>query len=175
MTELLTISEISRRSGIASSALRFYEDRGLIHSQRAGAGHRHFPRSALRTIAFIVFAQRMGLSLEEIRTELAKLPANRVPRRADWARLSASWAQRIDERIAELERLRAGLTQCIGCGCLSLKQCQLANPGDVASRFGSGARYVLGDSRPIKGRGRRLDQLFVRRPQAGCRNERPSG
>jgi MerR family transcriptional regulator, redox-sensitive transcriptional activator SoxR len=149
-TGLLTITEVSRRSGVASSALRFYEERGLIRSERAGSGHRRYPRAALRRIAFIVFAQRMGLSLQEIATELAKLPENRVPHSTDWARLSASWTRRIDERIAELERLRAGLTQCIGCGCLSLKHCQLANPADYAARFGPGPRYLMNEGRRRK-------------------------
>ena len=128
--ELLTISEVARRSGVASSALRFYEQRGLIASQRTGSGHRRFPRAVLRRIAFIVFAQKIGLSLDEIAAELRKLPRNHVPERSDWAKLSESWTRRVDERIAELQRLRAGLTQCIGCGCLSLQQCRLANPGD---------------------------------------------
>ena len=147
MSGLLTISEVSRRSGVAASALRFYEERGLIKSERAGSGHRRYPRAALRRIAFIVFAQRMGLTLEEVGAELAKLPENRVPDRSDWAKLSASWAKRIDERIAELERLRAGLTRCIGCGCLSLRECQLANPGDRVGRLGPGPRYWIGDKR----------------------------
>jgi MerR family redox-sensitive transcriptional activator SoxR len=143
MADLLTITQVSRRSGVASSALRFYEQRGLIMSERAGSGHRRYERAALRRIAFIVFAQKMGLSLDEIGAELAKLPANRVPQSADWARLSSSWTRKIDARIAELERLRAGLTQCIGCGCLSLKQCQLANPADMAAGLGPGPRYLM--------------------------------
>ena len=133
---------------MATSALRFYEERSLIHSQRTSAGHRRFPRDVVRRVAFIVFAQRVGLTLEEVRDELARLPANHVPRRSDWARLSSSWTRRIDERIAELERLRAGLTQCIGCGCLSLDRCKLANPGDRAARQGAGPRFWLGDPRP---------------------------
>ena len=141
MADILTITEVSRRSGVASSALRFYEDRGLIASERTGAGHRRYPRAVLRRIAFIVFAQRIGLSLEEIGVELAKLPMNRVPERSDWAKLSAGWTRRVDEQIAELQRLKAGLTQCIGCGCLSLQQCQFANPGDRAGRAGSGPRF----------------------------------
>ena len=145
MAELLTISEVSRRSGVASSALRFYEDRGLIRSERAGSGHRRYPRAVLRRIAFVVFAQRVGLTLEEIGAELAKLPPDRVPTRRDWARLSSGWGARIEERIAELERLRAGLTECIGCGCLSLERCKLANPGDRAAGYGPGPRYWLGD------------------------------
>ena len=99
-------------------------------------------------MAFIVFAQKIGLTLDEIGTELGKLPADRVPKRADWARLSKSWESRIDERIAELERLRESLTDCIGCGCLSLARCKLANPGDRAARGGPGARYWVGDPRP---------------------------
>src|ERR1700758_2051368 len=143
MSGMLTISEVARRSGVAASALRFYEERGLVKSERAGSGHRRYPRAVLRRIAFIVFAQRMGLTLDEVGAELAKLPENRVPQRADWARISASWTRRIDERIAELERLRAGLTRCIGCGCLSLKQCQLSNPADTAARLGPRPRYLM--------------------------------
>jgi MerR family redox-sensitive transcriptional activator SoxR len=147
MSGLLTISEVARRSGVAASALRFYEDRGLIRSERAGSGHRRYQRAVLRRIAFIVFAQRMGLTLDEVGVELAKLPENRVPERSDWAKLSGSWTRRIDEQIAELERLRAGLTRCIGCGCLSLSECQLSNPGDRAAKLGPGPRYWIADRR----------------------------
>jgi MerR family redox-sensitive transcriptional activator SoxR len=147
MADLLTISEVSQRSGVAASALRFYEERGLIHSERSGAGHRRYPRAVLRRIAFIVFAQRMGLTLEEIGAEVTKLPRNRAPNRADWEKISGTWTRRIDERIAELQRLRQGLTRCIGCGCLSLKDCQLSNPGDRAGRNGPGPRYWMGDAR----------------------------
>ncbi|HTX30823.1 MAG TPA: redox-sensitive transcriptional activator SoxR [Solirubrobacteraceae bacterium] len=150
MAELLTISEISRRSGVASSALRFYEERGLIRSERAGSGHRRYPRSVLRRIAFIVFAQRIGLSLEEIGAELAKLPADRAPNRRDWSRLSSEWRTRIDQRIAELERLRSGLAECIGCGCLSLDRCALSNPDDLAARHGPGPRFWIGDRGPAR-------------------------
>ena len=142
---LLTIGEIARRSGVAASALRFYESRGLIRSERAGSGHRRFARAVLRQIAFIVFAQRVGLSLDEIKGELARLPDNAVPTRGSWARLSKKWTSRIDQRIAELERLKTGLTGCIACGCLSLDRCRLANPGDRAARRGPGPRYWLGD------------------------------
>ena len=141
MADLLTISEISQRSGVASSALRFYEARGLVHSERAGSGHRRYSREVLRRIAFIVFAQKVGLSLDDIATELSKLPNNRVPEKGDWAKLTSTWTKRISDRIAELERLRAGLTQCIGCGCLSLQQCKIANPGDRAATLGPGPRY----------------------------------
>ncbi len=145
MAELLTIGDVARRSGVAASALRFYEGRGLITSERAGSGHRRYPRPVLRRIAFIVFAQRLGLTLDEIGEELAKLPDNRVPSRNDWSRLSGRWSARIDERIAELERLKLGLTDCIGCGCLSLSRCKLANPADRAAALGAGPRYWLGD------------------------------
>jgi len=144
-SNLLTISEVSRRSGVASSALRFYDERGLIASERAGSGHRRFRRPVLRRIAFIVFAQRMGMTLDEIGAELAKLPPERAPSRRDWSRLSSTWTARIDNRIAELERLRAGLTECIGCGCLSLDRCKLANPDDRAARLGPGPRYWIAD------------------------------
>lgn len=150
MPDLMTIGEVARRSGVATSALRFYEERGLISSERAGSGHRRYARSVLRRIAFVVFAQRVGLTLQEIGTELAKLPPDRAPTRRDWSRLSRGWSARIDERIAELERLKIGLTECIGCGCLSLERCKLANPGDRASGLGPGPRYWVGD-RPLGG------------------------
>jgi MerR family redox-sensitive transcriptional activator SoxR len=147
MAALLTIGEVSRRSGVAASALRFYEQRGLIASERAGSGHRHYPRPVLRRIAFIVFAQRIGLTLEEIGAELANLPPGRAPTRRDWSRLSQRWSTRIDDRIAELERLKLGLTECIGCGCLSLDRCKLANPLDRAAAHGAGPPYRMGDRR----------------------------
>jgi MerR family transcriptional regulator, redox-sensitive transcriptional activator SoxR len=148
MLPLLTIGEVAQRSGVAASALRFYEERGLIASERAGAGHRRYSRAVLRRIAFIVFAQRIGLTLDEIGAELAKLPSDRAPTRRDWSRLTRSWVSRIDQRIAELERLKLGLTECIGCGCLSIERCRLANPGDRAARLGPGPRYWVGD-RPL--------------------------
>ena len=151
MAELLTIGEVSRRSGVASSALRFYEERGLIGSERSGSGHRRYQRPVLRRIAFIVFAQRVGLTLEEVGEELAKLPGNRAPTKGDWSRLSSTWSARIEERIAELERLKLGLTECIGCGCLSLDRCRFANPEDRAARQGPGPRYWIGD-RPLSAR-----------------------
>jgi MerR family transcriptional regulator, redox-sensitive transcriptional activator SoxR len=148
MADLLTIGELAARSGVATSALRYYEERGLIAGERTSAGHRRYPRAVARRVAFIVFAQRVGLTLEEIGAELEKLPADRVPTRRDWSALSRSWTTRIDERIAELERLRRGLTECIGCGCLSLDRCKLANPGDRAARLGPGPRYWIGDASP---------------------------
>jgi MerR family redox-sensitive transcriptional activator SoxR len=147
MKSLLTISEVSRRSGVASSALRFYEQKGLIKSERAGSGHRRYPRVALRRIAFIVFAQRIGMTLNEISEELAKLPDGSVPIGRDWARLSGAWTRRIDEHIELLNRLRESLTGCIGCGCLSLDRCRLANPGDRAAQIGPGPRHWIADGR----------------------------
>src|SRR5215813_6545270 len=148
MNDVMTIGEVAKRSGVATSALRFYEDQGLIRSERTNSGHRRYPRAVIRRVAFIVFAQRVGLSLDEIRAELAKLPSNRVPERADWGKLSGAWSKRIDAKIGELQRLKAGLTECIGCGCLSLDRCRLANPGDRAGRRGPGPRYWIGDKRP---------------------------
>jgi MerR family redox-sensitive transcriptional activator SoxR len=148
MSSLLTITAVSRRSGVAASALRYYEQRGLISSERAGSGHRRYPRPVLRRIAFIVFADRIGLTLDEIGAELAKLPPGQVPSRRDWARLSRTWTSRIDSRISELERLRASPTECIGCGCLSLARCKLANPDDRAAGLGPGPRYWIGDLPP---------------------------
>jgi MerR family redox-sensitive transcriptional activator SoxR len=142
--DVLTIGEVAARSGVAASALRFYEDQRLIGSVRTDAGHRRYPRAVIRRVAFIVFAQKIGLSLEEIRTELDKLPHNRVPERADWAKLSSGWTARIRERIAELERMEASLTECIGCGCLSLDRCRFSNPGDRAARQGPGPRAWVG-------------------------------
>jgi len=149
MSTLLTIGEVARRSGVASSALRFYEERSLIMSERAGSGHRRYPRPVLRRIAFIVFAQRVGLTLDEVGAELAKLPPERAPTRRNWLRIARTWTARIDQRIAELERLKLGLAECIGCGCLSLERCRLANPGDRAARLGPGPRYWVGDRPPV--------------------------
>jgi MerR family redox-sensitive transcriptional activator SoxR len=147
VSSALTIGEVAVRSGVATSALRFYEDQGLISSERTDSGHRRYPRTVLRLVAFIVFAQKVGLSLEEIRLQLAKLPRNRAPERTDWAKLSASWTKRIEDRIAELERMKSTLGECIGCGCLSLDRCQLANPSDRAARRGAGPRYWIQSSR----------------------------
>ena len=144
----LSVGELAERTGVATSALRFYEERGLIHAARNSSGHRRYPRAVARRVAFIAFAQRLGLSLEEIRAELDKLPTDRVPTGADWDRLTQTWSARIAERIAELERLRHGLTDCIGCGCLSLERCKVLNPYDRAASQGPGPRFWLGDARP---------------------------
>lgn len=137
----LKINEIARRSGVNASALRYYEERGLITSERSGAGHRRYPRSTLRRVAFIIFAQRIGLSLDEIGVELAKLPNERVPNAEDWSQLSSKWLERVDQKIEELQRLKTGLTSCIGCGCLSFEACQFANPDDRVAARGPGPRF----------------------------------
>lgn len=142
---MLTIGEVAERTGVARSALRFYESEGLIEADRSSGGQRRFPRHMLRRVAFIRVAQRVGLSLDEIREALATLPEGRTPTKADWTRLSRSWRPRIDEQIAVLERLRDQLSSCIGCGCLSLRSCALYNPQDVAAELGEGPRYLLGD------------------------------
>jgi MerR family redox-sensitive transcriptional activator SoxR len=143
---LLSIGELSARSGLAPSALRFYEARGLLPAERTAGGQRRYPRSALRRLAFVRSAQQVGLSLEEIEQLLARLPDGRTPTVADWRRLSAPWRRRLDERISGLESLRDSLTSCIGCGCLSLRTCALYNPDDRAAALGTGARYLLGDT-----------------------------
>ena len=138
----LTIGELAARSGAAPSALRYYESRGLISSERTAGNQRRYPRAMLRRVAFIRTAQRVGLSLDEIAEALAGLPAGRAPARADWARLSAAWRPRIDAQIARLERLRDKLDGCIGCGCLSLDRCALNNPDDEAAARGPGAVFL---------------------------------
>lgn len=141
-TDLLSIGEVARRSGFAPSALRYYEREGLVESVRSGGGQRRYPRAVLRRLAFLRAAQNVGLSLEEIRSALAALPAARTPTKADWSRLSTAWQTRLDEQIAGLLALRDGLTSCIGCGCLSLRRCALSNPGDTAAADGPGARFL---------------------------------
>jgi MerR family transcriptional regulator, redox-sensitive transcriptional activator SoxR len=143
---LLTIGEVAERTGVAVSALRFYDAEGFITSTRTGGGQRRFARDVLRRVAFIRVAQTIGLSLDEVRDALATLPQGRTPTKADWARLSRAWRPRLDEQILLLERLRDQLTSCIGCGCLSLQACALYNPGDRAAALGQGARYLLGDT-----------------------------
>ena len=145
MDEDLTIGALSQRTGVATSALRYYESEGLIHADRSPGGQRRYARATLRRVSFIRIAQQVGLSLDEIRSALASLPDNRTPDEKDWARLSASWRPRLDAQIAVLERLRDRLDGCIGCGCLSLSYCRLLNPGDHAAERGPGPRYILDD------------------------------
>lgn len=143
MKSILTISEVAKRTGVAASALRYYEERGLIKSERADSGHRRYSRATLRRIAFITFAQRVGLSLDEISNELSKLPTDRIPTEKDWSVLSSKWIKRIEHQMAGLENLKSGLLECIGCGCLSFEKCHLANPEDRTGCNGPGPRYWL--------------------------------
>jgi MerR family transcriptional regulator, redox-sensitive transcriptional activator SoxR len=141
-TDLITIGDLATRTGVAVSAIRFYEARGLIAALRTVGNQRRFLRADIRRVSFILIAQGMGLSLEEIGIELAALPGERTPNAADWAAISKGLRARIDARIAALERTRANLDGCIGCGCLSLKRCALYNPGDIAAREGTGPRFA---------------------------------
>lgn len=140
--DLLTVGDIAKRSGFAASAIRYYESEGLVTAHRNAGGQRRFERSVLRRLAFIRAAANVGLTLEEIRAELAGLPDNRTPTRADWQRVSRHWRGRLDEQIAALTRLRDGLDSCIGCGCLSMQTCGVTNPTDVAASMGAGAAYL---------------------------------
>ena len=142
----LSIGDVARRTGLATSALRFYEERALIGSLRTPGNQRCYTRDVIRRVSFILAAQRVGLSLEEIRAVLDDLPAGRAPTRDDWNELARRWKPWLDERIAALERLRDQLSSCIGCGCLSLDRCALYNPDDVAGLLGTGPRYLMGDS-----------------------------
>jgi len=136
----LSIGELSARSGVSVSALRFYERQGLIASERTSGNQRRYPRTTLRRVAFVRVSQRVGLSLSDIRAALASLPADRAPSPADWERISQGWRSQLDARIAELQRLREGLSSCIGCGCLSLEVCGLANADDALGSEGPGSR-----------------------------------
>ncbi|MDR6834301.1 MULTISPECIES: redox-sensitive transcriptional activator SoxR [unclassified Sphingopyxis] len=144
-TDLIAIGELSARTGVAVSAIRFYEAKGLVEALRTGGGQRRFLRADIRRVSFILIAQQLGLSLGEIAAELGRLPAGRTPNGADWTRISTALRARIDGQIAALERTRALLGNCIGCGCLSLKKCGLYNPQDKAAQRGAGPRYVMGD------------------------------
>ncbi|MBA9006383.1 redox-sensitive transcriptional activator SoxR [Thermomonospora cellulosilytica] len=139
----LTVGQLSRRSGVAVSALHFYEAKGLIRSRRTAGNQRRFSRDTLRRVAFIRVSQRVGIPLAEIREALARLPEERTPTVEDWAALSEAWRRKLDERIAQLQRLRDDLTGCIGCGCLSLSVCTLANPADRLAEEGPGPRRLL--------------------------------
>ncbi|MFD4292631.1 redox-sensitive transcriptional activator SoxR [Rhodococcus sp. NPDC058505] len=141
-TDLLTVGEVSERSGLAPSALRYYETQGLIESTRTTGNQRRYQRSVLRKIAFIRAARGIGLTLDEIAATMSTLPGGRAPTRSDWARVSRSWRGRIEEQIEALEALRDGLESCIGCGCLSLQTCALSNPNDAAATYGPGAAFL---------------------------------
>ena len=140
----LSVGQLSARSGVAVSALRFYESEGLISSRRTEGNQRRFPREMLRRVAFVRAAQRVGIPLNDIRAALDNLKGKRAPTRDDWARLSAAWRGELDDRILRLQELRDRLTGCIGCGCLSIDRCPFANPGDVLGAEGPGPRRLLG-------------------------------
>ncbi len=146
LPNILTIGDLAARSGVRTSALRFYESRGLISSQRTAGNQRRYARETLRRVAVIRAAQILGLSLKEIERALSQLPQARTPNRRDWERLSVTWRSVLDDRIAALEAVREKLSGCIGCGCLSLESCSLFNPDDRAASRGAGARYLIGDS-----------------------------
>ena len=141
----LAIGQVAERTGVAPSALRYYEREGLIRSSRTTGSQRRYHREVLRRVAFIRIAQRVGLTLDEVRAALDSLPDERTPTKADWARLSNSWRPQLDAQIEMLQRLRDELTSCIGCGCLSLRACALYNPADAAAMYGTGPRYLFGD------------------------------
>lgn len=141
----LPIGQLAERTGLSVSAIRFYEDRGLVHAVRNAGGHRRFLRSDIRRLSFVMIAQRLGFSIEEIRTALDTLPNGRTPTKADWARISEDFRAALDARIATLTRLRDRLDGCIGCGCLSLENCALYNPDDRAARLGTGPRYLVAE------------------------------
>jgi MerR family transcriptional regulator, redox-sensitive transcriptional activator SoxR len=143
MQRELTIGELSARSGVSQSALRFYERKGLISAERSHGNQRRYPRVTLRRVALIQAGKAAGIPLEHIREALDTLPADRPPTKRDWERLSRRWRAELDERIATLEGIRSRLTGCIGCGCLSLRRCTLINPGDEAAASGAGARYLV--------------------------------
>jgi len=142
---LLTIGDLARRTGLSVSAIRFYEQRGLVRAIRTAGNQRRFPRSDIRRLSFAMIAQKLGLTLGEIEAELATLPPGHPPSRADWQAISARVLGALDARIAMLEKTRDRLDQCIGCGCLSLDRCALYNPGDRAARAGAGPRFLMGD------------------------------
>lgn len=142
MSDRLTVSQVADRSGFAASALRYYERQGLITADRTDGGQRRYDRSVLRRLAFIAAARHVGLTLDEIRESLALLPDERTPTKADWTRISRSWRRRLDAEIAALEKLRDGLTGCIGCGCLSLQRCRISNPQDIVAPEGPGAVFL---------------------------------
>ncbi len=141
-TREMTVGQLAVRSGVSVSALHFYEAEGLIAARRTPGNQRRYPRATLRRVAFIRVSQRVGIPLARIKAALDTLPAGRTPTRQDWARLSATWRRDLDERISQLQELRDRLTGCIGCGCLSMNSCQLANPDDVLGRHGAGPRKL---------------------------------
>ncbi|WP_022952503.1 redox-sensitive transcriptional activator SoxR [Leucothrix mucor] len=146
--EFIAIGKLAERTGVAVSALRFYEEKGLVKALRSSSGHRQFKRSDIRRISFVLAAQKLGFTLPEIREQLDSLPDARTPTKADWEKLSRKFKAEIEQRIAGLEQLRDTLDSCIGCGCLSLQKCRLYNPDDQAAELGAGPRYLKGNTPP---------------------------
>lgn len=142
---LISIGKMAQRTGMAVSAIRYYEREGLITAVRSPGGSRLFARSSIRRVSFILIARQLGYTLEEIRVMMQRLPDGRTPTRADWDKLARQFSRDIDQKIARLDEIRTSLSGCIGCGCLSLKVCALYNPQDSASTFGAGPRYLMGD------------------------------
>jgi MerR family transcriptional regulator, redox-sensitive transcriptional activator SoxR len=163
--DLLTVGQVADRSGFATSALRYYERRGLVTATRTGGGQRRYERNVLRRLAFVRAARNVGLSLDEVEQALSTLPRGRAPNRSDWTRLSRGWRGRLDEQISSLTALRDGLDSCIGCGCLSLRTCGIQNPADIAASQGVGAAYLPS---PLR---RPVDQHF---PRVTGRPRRPA-
>ncbi|WP_310621361.1 redox-sensitive transcriptional activator SoxR [Flexibacterium corallicola] len=147
-TDLLTIGQMAERTGLSTSAIRFYEEKGLVTALRNSGGQRRFMRADIRRLSFILVAQEFGFTIAQISEQLARLPEGRAPNKADWTKLSNQFKTHLDERIAKMMELRKKLDSCIGCGCLSMRTCQLYNAGDAASHYGRGPRYILGDTPP---------------------------
>ena len=141
----LSIGALAERTGLAVSAIRYYEEQGLVHPWRNAGGQRRFHRADIRRLSFVMIAQQFGFTLPQIRAQLDQLPGGRTPSAADWAKISVTFRGHLDQRIATLQRLRDNLDGCIGCGCLSLEKCRLYNPDDVAAAKGTGPRYLMGD------------------------------
>lgn len=141
----LTVGQVAQRSGVAVSTLHFYETKGLIHSRRTDGNQRRYSRDTLRRVAIIRVGQSVGVSLAEIAAALATIPEGRTPSQEDWSTLSSTWKAALDRRIRQLEKLRDGLTDCIGCGCLSTEHCPMRNPGDRLATEGAGPRWLLAD------------------------------
>ncbi|MEM8702308.1 MAG: redox-sensitive transcriptional activator SoxR [Pseudomonadota bacterium] len=150
-SDLLSIGELAERTGLSVSAIRFYEEKGLVHPARNRGGQRRFMRADIRRLSFALVAQEFGFTISEIASRLAQLPEGRAPNKADWSKMSREFRKHLDERIERMTALRDKLDACIGCGCLSMKSCSLYNAGDAASRHGRGPRYLLGDSPELAG------------------------
>lgn len=144
-TDSIAIGQLARRTGLSVSAIHFYEVKGLVKPERNSGGQRRFRRSDIRRLSFVMAAQQLGFTIQQISQHLHRLPDQRTPTKADWARISRSFRKELDRKIEDLHRLRDQLDGCIGCGCLSLQKCKLYNPGDRAARLGAGPRYLMGD------------------------------